>query len=598
MSSIDLRGINKKTPQKTERKILANLLRRRKGPNRDEAGKFSARQAGLRFPKGFKWKRSLPIVIVVALTGGYLVFQSFAAGVRPQGVYSNWSWDTPSGGFTNLSHELTIEEVTPDAPYFWSNQFNFVGGDGGYIGLQSRGSRVDGTVGKTAVFSVFNSGIQGTTGCSVEQGNFDGASGSGTSCRVAYDWQVGVKYKFRVEKGTVESNGTWWSGYITNTATGTETLIAKYKVLPSWQGLGDWSVQWTEYFGQLPATCNDLARSKVRFYKPTRTYNGQNVLPARSWLHYATGADCTNSRVVEFNGGTIQEMGPAENVTPKTGLQATYYTGPTLKGNFVSRIDPNINFTWNDSTAPVGGIGTNFSARWTGKLVAPATGSYTINMSANDTATMWLDGKPFLDTRGLSPGSGKTGQILLEAGKEYPFEFDLYDISGPAVAYLSWKVPGSSGTVTIPQTAFKPTKQAGLSARYSNRGAVVKYYALKNEPKIDNSWGTATPGSGVPADGFRVNWFGKLKVPTSGTYKFISVSNDGVQLVINNSMLINDWTNGPTRRREKSIKLEAGKEYAISFNYYDNTGEATSRLLWSGPGIAETPIPSSAFTTN
>lgn len=102
----------------------------------------------------------------------------------------------------------------------------------------------------------------------------------------------------------------------------------------------------------------------------------------------------------------------------------------------------------------------------------------------------------------------------------------------------------------------------------------------------------------MPADGFRVNWFGKLKVPTSGTYKFISVSNDGVQLVINNSMLINDWTNGPTRRREKSIKLEAGKEYAISFNYYDNTGEATSRLLWSGPGIAEAPIPSSAFTTN
>lgn len=598
MSSIDLRSINKKTPQKTERTILANPFRRRKGPNRDDAGKFSARQAGLRLPKGFKWKRALPIVIVVALTGGYLVFKSFAAGVRPQGVYSNWSWDTPSGGFTNLSHELTIEEVTPDAPYFWSNQFNFVGGDGGYIGLQSQGSRVDRTVGKTVVFSVFNSAIQGTAGCSVEQGNFDRGTGSGTSCRVAYDWQVGVKYKFRVEKGAVESNGTWWAGYITNTATGAETLIAKYKVLPSWQGLGDWSVQWTEYFGQLPATCSDLARSKVRFYKPTRTYNGQNVLPARSWLQYATGADCTNSKITEFSGGTIQEMGPAENATLTTGLQATYYTGPTLKGNFVSRIDPNINFTWNDATAPVSGIGTNFSARWTGKLVAPATGSYTINMAANDTATMWLDGKPFLDTRGLSPGSAKTGQISLEAGKEYPFEFDLYDISGPAVAYLSWKPPGSSGTVTVPRTAFKPTKQAGLSARYSNRGAIVKYYALKNEPKIDNSWGTASPSSGVSADSFRVNWFGKLKVPTSGTYKFISVSNDGVQLVINNSMLINDWTNGPTRRREKSVKLEAGKEYAISFNYYDNTGEATARLLWSGPGIAEAPIPSSAFTTN
>lgn len=466
------------------------------------------------------------------------------------------------------------------------------------MGLQSNGSRVNGTTGKTAVFSIFNAAVDATSGsCSIERGSFDGASGSGTSCRIPYEWQTGIKYQFRIEKGATESNGTWWSSWVTNTATNQETFIARIKVPPAWRGMGDWSVQWTEYFGAPPITCDQLARSKVRFYQPSRTYNGQNVAPARSWLHYATGADCTNSNITTFDGGTIQEMGPASNATVKMGLQATYYTGTTLKGNFVSRVDPNLSFIWN--TAPVTGINsTTFSARWTGKLIAPESGTYTINMAANDTGTLWLDGKPLLDTRGLTAGSGKSTQVSLEAGKSYDVDFDLYNTSGSAVASLSWKTPSATGIVQIPQTAFRTSKQAGLSARYSNRGSIVKYYGLKNEPTIDHSWGTASPASGVTADSFRVNWLGKLKVPTTGTYKLISVSNDGVQLVLNNKLLINDWTDGPTRRREVSVKLETGKEYAISFNYYDNTGDATARLLWSGPGITETVIPASALTIN
>lgn len=48
------------------------------------------------------------------------------------------------------------------------------------------------------------------------------------------------------------------------------------------------------------------------------------------------------------------------------------------------------------------------------------------------------------------------------------------------------------------------------------------------------------------------------------------------------------------------IRLQAGTRYRIRMDMYENTGSATARLLWSGPGIAKQVIPTSqlypAFT--
>lgn len=48
-------------------------------PKRDANGKFVGGSGGLTALKKFNWRRALPVVVVVSLTGGYLVFRSFAA---------------------------------------------------------------------------------------------------------------------------------------------------------------------------------------------------------------------------------------------------------------------------------------------------------------------------------------------------------------------------------------------------------------------------------------------------------------------------------------------------------------------------------------
>lgn len=79
MNKIDLKSINKNKNQSVFSRVK-KLTKRQKGQTRDSKGKFTSNSGGLR-QLNFNWKRALPVVVVVALTGGFLVYRSFAASV-------------------------------------------------------------------------------------------------------------------------------------------------------------------------------------------------------------------------------------------------------------------------------------------------------------------------------------------------------------------------------------------------------------------------------------------------------------------------------------------------------------------------------------
>ncbi len=53
----------------------------------------------------------------------------------------------------------------PNATYFWAHQFGLVGGEGGYLGLQTKGNRADGSLGKLAIFSLWDATGSDGAGC-------------------------------------------------------------------------------------------------------------------------------------------------------------------------------------------------------------------------------------------------------------------------------------------------------------------------------------------------------------------------------------------------------------------------------------------------
>lgn len=147
--------------------------------------------------------------------------------------------------------------------------------------------------------------------------------------------------------------------------------------------------------------------------------------------------------------------------------------------------------------------------------------------------------------------------------------------------------PAATPTVTV-----APGSGNGLAAAYFANNTLSGSAALNRvDPTVNFSWGTGSPGAGVPADNFSARWTGQVKAVSSETYTFCTRSDDGVRLWINNVQLVNNWTNhGPTDNCG-NVVLSQGQLYAVKMEYYEATGGATSTLSWQTPTLAKQIVP-------
>ena len=96
------------------------------------------------------------------------------------------------------------------------------------------------------------------------------------------------------------------------------------------------------------------------------------------------------------------------------------------------------------------------------------------------------------------------------------------------------------------------------------------------------------------ADNFSARWTGSVEAPVSGTYRFSTVSDDGIRLWVNGQLVVNNWTDhAPITNTSAAISLTAGVRYTIVLEFYEKAGGATAKLQWSYPGQATQVIPQS-----
>ncbi len=67
-----------------------------------------------------------------------------------------------------------------------------------------------------------------------------------------------------------------------------------------------------------------------------------------------------------------------------------------------------------------------------------------------------------------------------------------------------------------------------------------------------------------------MRWSGTILAPATGTYRFQTVSDDGIRLWVNGVQLINNWTaHSSTTNTSGTINLVAGTRYTITLEYYE-----------------------------
>ncbi len=102
------------------------------------------------------------------------------------------------------------------------------------------------------------------------------------------------------------------------------------------------------------------------------------------------------------------------------------------------------------------------------------------------------------------------------------------------------------------------------------------------------------------SDNFSVRWSGTIEAPATGTYRFQTVSDDGIRVWVNGVQLINNWTaHSSTTNTSGTINLVAGTRYSITVEYYEAAGQAEARLRWLTPGNSSyVAVPASQLFPN
>lgn len=97
---INLTELNKQKKSFTT-PSLKNPFKKQTGLNRDDEGKFATTTGGggLSTRKNFNWKRAIPVIVIVTIVGGFMVYRSFATtgGVRPKRSFTR-SYSQINGG--------------------------------------------------------------------------------------------------------------------------------------------------------------------------------------------------------------------------------------------------------------------------------------------------------------------------------------------------------------------------------------------------------------------------------------------------------------------------------------------------------------------
>jgi beta-glucosidase len=126
-----------------------------------------------------------------------------------------------------------------------------------------------------------------------------------------------------------------------------------------------------------------------------------------------------------------------------------------------------------------------------------------------------------------------------------------------------------------------------LGSYFNNMFLEGEPHLIKVDPEINFDWVYQKPNEETKRDTFSVRWQGILKVEHSGQYTFRIVSDEGTRLFINDSLILDDWMVHYALPRLAFYDFEAGQEYNIVLEYFDENYFASCKLEMGYYGSGE-----------
>jgi hypothetical protein len=313
----------------------------------------------------------------------------------------------------------------------------------------------------------------------------------------------------------------------------------------------------------------------------TRTYLGaDDRLVASSRTVVDAGgamswADVTDLVFVPVAGVGYEPAPPTAGgavVCPAGQYRAEYFANKGLSGTpDTVRCETRIDYSWGIG-APSGTTlaPDNYSVRWTGTFDF-AGGITTFTTTTDDGARLWVDGTLLID-RWIDQGSTAVSSTTNLTGGDHTVVMEYYENAGDASARL-----GVTSTPAPPEPTITCAPGQLIATYWANRAlsGAAALERCENGPGFAYSWGSGSPGTGVPVDNFSGRWRSTLDVDVSRHVTFTVRTDDGVRLYVDGALLINQWTDrGPTTNTV-TLVLEAGA-HAVEMQYYEKGSGAVA----------------------
>jgi alpha-D-xyloside xylohydrolase len=153
----------------------------------------------------------------------------------------------------------------------------------------------------------------------------------------------------------------------------------------------------------------------------------------------------------------------------KPGLAGQYFEGTRFESPKGRTIDPTIDFQW--PGPPLADIPgelkslDNFSARWTGNIVAPEDGEYDLGVEGDDGFRLFIDGRLAVDDwkNGGRRYAGTT--VTLKRGQSLPVTLEYFQGISERKLRLAWRTPSqlaaAAKTSGVPDTSMQTYLPAG-----------------------------------------------------------------------------------------------------------------------------------------
>lgn len=188
----------------------------------------------------------------------------------------------------------------------------------------------------------------------------------------------------------------------------------------------------TDTYGPAPAAC--FTSNRIPVADPIGT-SGCGIIPAHTSTIY--------------DGGM-------------TGLQAAYYSNPSLSGTpalfglGIGGTGGAVARNWGTASpgAPIGV--DNWSLRLTGLVTFPNAGTYTLQTIADDTVRVWLDDIIQINDTTTGTTTKASDPFAAAAGEVRRIRIEFRENGGNAHLTLNWKRPGESAFTVLPGTQLRP----------------------------------------------------------------------------------------------------------------------------------------------